>query len=87
MDASKPAASELLRSAEYSELTSPEHHGCAVARIEHMDAFDPRSGRWYGLDVYTCCRRVWSELGGQELPASHSARAADRRLLFTGSLS
>jgi hypothetical protein len=31
------------------------------------DAFDPRTGSWYGLVVYHCCRRVWSACGGQQL--------------------
>ena len=33
----------LLRSAEYSALTSPEQHACEVARTEYLEAFDPWS--------------------------------------------
>jgi hypothetical protein len=69
-----------LQSAEYSKLITPEHHACEVARTEHWDAFDPWSGSWYELGLYHCCRQVWFERGGQELPADHCTWIANRRI-------
>ena len=44
----------LSRSAEYSELTSPERHTCDVTQTESIEAFDPWSGCWYAVVIYHC---------------------------------